>query len=116
MIPYFENAFYLSGKSGQPVVSPMWMLYPNTFSVFDNEKQLMIGNDIIFIPATEYGQKYVFVYLPPGIKWYNFYTSRLYNANSEHTVMIEYETCGLFVKQGTIIPLSIVPEGARSTE
>lgn len=46
------------------------------------------------------------VYLPKGCKWYDFWNNNVYEGGNEYEILAPIETIPVFVKEGSIIPMS----------
>ena len=64
--PYISNQMAIASEKGYPVMRPMFFEYPDDELCYKLDGQYMFGDDIIFAPITEQGQKSTVVYIPDG--------------------------------------------------
>lgn len=104
LIPYLYNAFYAYYKEGIPPFRPLLMDYPKDKRLRDISNQYMIGDGLMAAPLYE-NKKSRTVYFPEGT-WYNFNTNEKYEGNKEYEINTEFDQLPLYVRQGTLLPLS----------
>lgn len=104
LIPYLYNAFYTYYKEGIPPFRPLLMDYPKDERLRDISNQYMIGDGLMAAPLYE-NKKSRTVYFPEGT-WYNFNTNEKYEGNKEYEINTEFDQLPLYVRQGTLLPLS----------
>uniref|UniRef100_A0A8C3SWR3 Glucosidase II alpha subunit n=2 Tax=Chelydra serpentina TaxID=8475 RepID=A0A8C3SWR3_CHESE len=75
LLPYWYTTFYHSYRSGQPVMRPLWVEYPDDVTTFSIDDQFLIGNALLVHPVTEQGAQGVQIYLPgKGEVWYDVHS------------------------------------------
>jgi alpha-D-xyloside xylohydrolase len=65
----------------------------------------MFGPSFLVAPVTEYKARTRQVYLPAGVRWYDFYTGKAYDGGQEITAQASLAHMPLFVKEGSILPV-----------
>ena len=80
------------------------MDYPKDKRLRDISNQYMIGDGLMAAPLYE-NKKSRTVYFPEGT-WYNFNTNEKYEGNKEYEINTEFDQLPLYVRQGTLLPLS----------
>ena len=64
--PYISQQMQIASTKGYPVMRPMFFEYPEDEVCYTLGEQYMFGEDIIFAPVVEQGQKEKMVYIPDG--------------------------------------------------
>lgn len=60
-------ALYRSHKTGLPLPSPLWFLYPHDKNTFGIDMQFFYGENILVSPVVEENSIHVNMYLPGDI-------------------------------------------------
>ena len=93
---------------------------PNVYSIPD---QYMFGPAFLVNPVTEQlytaknaapGEKTRKVYLPSGVKWYNFWTGEVLNGGQTLDAAAPMDILPLYIKAGSIVPMG--PDEEYATE
>lgn len=64
--PYIKAQMDIASKKGYPIMRPMFFEFPNDEICYKTGEQYMFGDDIIFAPIVEQGQKIKQFYIPDG--------------------------------------------------
>uniref|UniRef100_A0A671RCX5 Neutral alpha-glucosidase AB-like n=1 Tax=Sinocyclocheilus anshuiensis TaxID=1608454 RepID=A0A671RCX5_9TELE len=64
LLPYWYQLFYNTHRTGQPVMRPLWVEYPDDVATFSIEDEYLIGKDLLVHPVTDEGATGVTAYLP----------------------------------------------------
>jgi alpha-glucosidase len=75
-------------EEGWPVVRTMWLEFPGESSVWTNQRQFMLGDEILVAPVLEPGQTAVRVFLPKG-RWVHLLTSKEFNIEESHWIAVD---------------------------
>lgn len=98
LIPYIYSAAINSSLTGQPIVWPMGLAYPNDRKLDDCRNQYMFGENLLVGAFTDS------VYLPEGI-WIDYWTGKKFQGKQSLKCTIPEDRGGpLFIKAGAIIP------------
>uniref|UniRef100_A0A8C8I8Z6 Glycoside hydrolase family 31 N-terminal domain-containing protein n=1 Tax=Oncorhynchus tshawytscha TaxID=74940 RepID=A0A8C8I8Z6_ONCTS len=80
LLPYWYQLFYHAHHSGQPVMRPLWVEYPQDTATFSMDDQFLLGRDLLVHPVTEEGGRGVTAYLPgKGEVWFDVHTFQKHN-------------------------------------
>lgn len=96
--PYIEKHMKIASEKGYPVMRPMFFDYPDDKNCYALGEQYMFGDDIIFAPVVNRGQREKEVYLPDG-EWVLTKNNQAY-CGGWHTVICEVYEFVAFVKKG----------------
>lgn len=99
MRPYIEKHMRIASEAGVPVMRPMFFDYPDDEKCWPLGDQYMFGDDIIFAPILNYGQREREVYLPDG-EWIRTTDKKRYSGGSTYTVKAEVNEYIAFVRAG----------------
>jgi len=103
LIPYIYSYCRGTYDDALPLVRPLYLEYPAVLESYGHPEEYLFGKEFLVSPITDStGDKDV--YLPPG-EWTDYFTGATYpgNANVRHTYSLE--TCPMFVRSGSIIPM-----------
>ena len=81
------------------------MDFPNDEKVRNIDNEYMFGSSLLVAPVTEYKARTRAVYLPAGVRWYDFYTGKVFDGGQQITAPAPLEHMPLFVKEGSILPI-----------
>jgi len=79
---YLYTSFYISSKTGLPVMRPLFFNYPSDRLTFDIGDQYLIGEDILVKPVVNEGERSTSVYLPGSEVWFDLLTQQLYSPST----------------------------------
>ncbi len=77
LLPYFMTLAHLAGRTGTPVVRPVWWAAPEERALRDCEDAFLLGDALLVAPVLEPGADRRAVRLPRG-RWYDTATERVY--------------------------------------
>lgn len=110
LIPYIYTESYNYHKTGKGIVKPFYYDYPKILDDVQYKNQYFFGQNLFVSPITnkkniviDRVMKKVFV--PDGI-WFNLLDGKQYNGTKYYTNFYRYEDYPVFVKAGSIIPMS----------
>lgn len=118
LLPYIYATAAQTHYNDASMMLPLAMVFPKDRNVFDLKNQFMFGDSFMVCPVTQpmYYQpnskkikKSTLtreVYLPEGTDWYDFWTGKKYQGGQTLTVSADISTLPLFVKAGSIIPMT----------
>ena len=105
LMPYIYSAARENHLTGLPIARPLVFEYPDDPAVANLSSEWMFGNSLLVSPVVASGVTQQSVYLPEGI-WYDFHSGKEYAGSTQHNVAVTAEEIPLFVKAGSIIPMS----------
>ena len=110
LIPYIYTESYNYHKTGKGIVKPFYYDYPKILDDVQYKNQYFFGQNLFVSPITnkkniviDRVMKKVFV--PDGI-WFNLLDGKQYNGTKYYTNFYREEDYPVFVKAGSIIPMS----------
>ena len=111
LIPYIYSESYLYHKYGVPLVQPLYYKYPKIYDEPNYVNQYFFGSRIMISPIikkknTEMNRVVQRVFIPNGI-WYDYSTGKKYVGNKYYVGFYKEEDYPIFVKEGSIIPMSL---------
>lgn len=102
LIPYFYDLYYQGSLNGLPIVRPLVLNYPKDLNTFENNDQLMLGDQMLISPVVKQGERHKIVYLPEG-EWYDYFSNKKFSSGY-HLVQARLDQIPVFVKENAIIP------------
>lgn len=114
LLDYIYTAFYRQSQTGNPLLNPLFYIYPHDEKTFGIDLQFFYGNAILVSPVTEEDATSVEIYLPDDI-FYDYYTGAAVRGEGKTVTLtdIPFTHIPLHVRGGTIIPLRA--ESANTT-
>jgi alpha-D-xyloside xylohydrolase len=103
-VPYLYSAFNDYHLNGIPPIRALILDWPDDPKVREIDDQYMFGSGVMVAPMFA-GQKTRSVYLPAG-DWYDFWTRQKYAGGRTIEANNNDEQIPLYVKGGTLLPLS----------
>ncbi len=103
-IPYYYDLFFSGEKSGLPVLRPLVLHYQHDENVKNLNDEFLVGDSLLVSPVTEQGAVRKLVYLPEGT-WFDYWTHEAIEGGSAFIREAPLDTCPLYVKAGSILPV-----------
>ncbi|KAF2806429.1 uncharacterized protein BDZ99DRAFT_394650 [Mytilinidion resinicola] len=106
LLDYIYTAFYRQSTSGDPLLNPLFFMYPEDANTFPIQYQYFYGDSILISPVTEENATNVDIYLPNDL-FYDFWTGEKVQGNGSWVTLddVPFTSIPLHVKGGSIIPL-----------
>lgn len=124
LLPYIYSTSWEVTKNKSTMMRALVMDFPDDKKALDINKQYMFGKNILVSPVTEpmyvkykiENQNYIAtkedfnevktskVYLPSGVKWFNFWTGEVKEGGQTIDCETPIDILPLYVKAGSIIP------------
>uniref|UniRef100_A0A4W5NHU4 Glucosidase II alpha subunit n=1 Tax=Hucho hucho TaxID=62062 RepID=A0A4W5NHU4_9TELE len=105
LLPYWYQLFYHAHHSGQPVMRPLWVEYPQDTATFSMDDQFLLGEDLLVHPVTEEGARGLTAYLPgKGEVWFDVHTFQKHNGAQNLYIPVTISSIPVFQRGGSIIP------------
>lgn len=105
LLPYLYSKFYEATQTGMPIARSLAINYPFDDNIYSTpyQYQFLCGDAILVIPVTPQ-EKMKSVYLPEG-EWYDLYSDKLVQGNSEFKEEVPIHRIPLYIKASSIIPM-----------
>ena len=119
LIPYWYTQFYMSHKSGEPIMRATFQNYPQDTKLFSKDfdniyTQFMIGKSILVCPVTTENKTETRVYLPTSSSWYKHMNGKYSKQPAgDQLVNVPYSELPYFIKGGEILFMQM--EGQTTT-
>ncbi|XP_063910431.1 neutral alpha-glucosidase AB isoform X3 [Zophobas morio] len=116
LLPLWYTLFREHETTGEPVIRPLFYVYPNDPNVVDVDNELLVGDRILARPVTEAGVSSVSVYLPGGANefWYDVEDFKQYQGTGVITIPVTLDKNPAFYRGGSIIPRKDRPRRSSS--
>ena len=111
LIPYIYTENYIYCKSGSPLIQPLYYKYPKIYDEPNYKNQYFFGSQMLVCPITK-KKNYVMnrvvqrLFIPEGI-WYELESGKKYVGNKYYMSFYKDEDYPVFVRQGSIIVMSL---------
>lgn len=99
--PYIKEQMNIASEKGYPIVRPMFFEYPDDETCYTLDEQYMFGDDIIFAPVVNQGQKIKKFYIPQG-EWVLTMNNKVYS-QGWHEIEVEINDFVALVKKGSSV-------------
>ena len=117
LLPYIYSMAAAQTRGSYTMARPLAFDFPNDTTVLDLKDEYLFGSILVCPvthPMTETTTRRV--YLPRGCQWYDYWTHRRYEGGQWLNLPVTIDRLPLFVKAGTIIPVSDVVEYSDAQE
>ncbi len=104
LVPYLYSESIQAVKRGLPLISPLFLEFPDDPMCYHIEDQFLSGRNLLVAPIlTEESSRRI--YIPSG-QWYDYWSGELHTGPRWLTVEdIPLDQIPLFVRSGSILPL-----------
>jgi hypothetical protein len=102
--PYLQQAARVAQSSGMPLLRHLALAYPDDDRAWVEEKQYLLGPDLLVAPVIEPGARRRTVYLPAGA-WRFWWTGQSFQGPAEVTVPAPVDQIPVFVRADGTSPL-----------
>jgi alpha-glucosidase len=106
LLPYFYNTFHEATISGAPIMRPLFWEFPDDANGYIVDDQFLLGPSLLVAPVAKPGARQRAVYLPAGGEWYDYWTKQKHTGGRYVTVDAPLDKLPLFVRAGSIIPMT----------
>jgi alpha-glucosidase len=106
LLPYLYNLFREATLDATPIMRPLFWEFPDDAHGYTVNDQFLLGPALLVAPVLRQGARQRAVYLPAGAEWYEFGTGRQHAGGQFVTVAAPLDTIPLFVRAGTILPMT----------
>ncbi|XP_034037759.1 neutral alpha-glucosidase AB isoform X2 [Thalassophryne amazonica] len=104
LLPYWYQLFYQAHRTGQPIMRPLWVEYPQDPATFAIDDQFLIGRDLLVHPVTEEGARGVTAYLPGKEEvWFDVHNFQKHNGGQNLYIPVTMSSIPVFQRGGSII-------------
>ena len=102
LVPYFYHLSRTAYDEGIPIISPLYLYYPDDKEAYNYPSEYLIGEKILVAPAYKPGNIRS-VYLPSG-RFYSIADSKIYEGPINLNMYVHLDKIPIFIKAGSIIP------------
>ena len=107
LLPYLYTLLYRAVTQDEPMLRPTFLDHDGDERTFLPTDDFFIGESLLVANVVEQSAQSRSVYLPEnGVGYYEFWTGDYHHAGQEITVPVTLASIPLFVKAGTVLPLS----------
>lgn len=111
LLPYLYTANVETHEKGEALIRPLYYEYPEESQAYEYQNQYLFSSQLLVMPIVhETSKTYKFakedIWLPEG-KWYDYYTGRRYEGNTELSIFRKVNETAVFAKSGSIVPTDL---------
>jgi len=107
LLPYLYSLSHKVSSEGYTMMRPLVFDYPDDERALAVKYDYMLGGSLMVLPVTEPSAVRRSVYLPEAEGgWYSMYDGTHREGGCEHEVAVTLENIPVYVKAGSILPLS----------
>ncbi|MGA7710908.1 MAG: TIM-barrel domain-containing protein [Rhizomicrobium sp.] len=105
LMPYIYTIAADTYHQAGTMMRGLAMDFPNDEKVRNIADEYLFGQSFLVAPVTEYKARTRQVYLPAGVRWYDFYTGKVFDGGQDVAAQAPLAHMPLFVKEGAIVPV-----------
>ncbi len=106
LIPYLETLAVEANKTGEPIIRPLFLEYPDQNESWKNWQTFIVGKDILVTAIWQLGIRKQKVYLPAGEQWIDAWDrTKIYNGGQYVGVLVPDYKIPVFIRKGSRINL-----------
>ena len=102
LVPYFYHLSRTAYDDGIPIISPLYLYYPDDKEAYNHPTEYLIGGKILVAPVCRPGNIRS-VYLPSG-RFYSLADGKIYDGPMNLHMYVPLDKIPIFIKAGSIIP------------
>ncbi|NUS39975.1 MAG: DUF4968 domain-containing protein [Lysobacter sp.] len=104
LLPYLYTVAEENARTGAPVMRPVFFEFPRAASFYTDDRDFLLGPDLLVAPAVDERLDARNLALPPGA-WYDARSGALHAGGDVVTLTAAPEATPLFVRAGAIVPM-----------
>jgi alpha-glucosidase (family GH31 glycosyl hydrolase) len=106
LVDYGYRQAQLAGKTGMPIVRPLFLVDPKSPQAWSNWWTYLYGPDLLVSPIWEKGKRNQRVYLPSSSRWRDAWNPRrVYSGGQTIMVSAALHQLPLFIRAGANVPV-----------
>ena len=105
LLPYIYTVAADTYHKDSIIMRGLVMDFPHDSNVRDIKDQYLFGPSFLVNPVYAHQARSRKVYLPSGVRWYDFYTGEIHEGGKELQASAPLERMPLFVRAGSIVPM-----------
>lgn len=114
LIPYIKSYTYQATQTGVPVIRALLLEYPQDPKVYTTTDTYAVGEGFLVAPILNAGGTRS-VYFPTGTSYLEYFNKTdVYQGGTTHSILLEWESVPVYVREGAIIPTGTCTKGIRS--
>jgi alpha-glucosidase len=106
LLPYLYNLFHEAAHDGTPIIRPLFWEFPDDTDGYTVDDQFLLGPSLLVAPVMKPGARQRAVYLPANSEWYDYWTKQKHTGGQYVTVPAPLDKLPLFVRAGSILPMT----------
>nr|WP_272213629.1 glycoside hydrolase family 31 protein [Marinicella sp. W31]MDC2879590.1 glycoside hydrolase family 31 protein [Marinicella sp. W31] len=107
LTPYLYTLTWLASTEHEPMLRPTFLDHPHDPRTVEETDDFMLGRDLLVANVIDKGAAERTVYLPKNeTGWWDFWSGKYHAPGTEVTLPVELASMPLFVRAGSVIPLS----------
>lgn len=104
LLPYtYSTAWDVTNNSGS-IMRSLYASFSQDKQGYENNNEYLFGKSFLVIPVTDKDVKSQSVYLPAGIKWFDFWTGEVIDGGQTIERATPIDILPLYIQAGSIIP------------
>lgn len=105
LLPYIYSLAFENNQTGMPLMRPMFF-ESETATLHAETSAYLFGPNVLVSPVLESGLQQQKVIFPGGSNWFDFYTGKMYAANSQADVVLSADRIPTFVRGNAVVPMA----------
>jgi len=114
LLPYIYTAMEQTSRTGMPLVRPLFLQYPVEEDFAQQDREFMLGDDLLIAPALSESLDPYPVRLPAG-GWYDYWFGKRVAGGTTIQLKPALDRLPIYVRAGAIIPMQPVVQSTAET-
>jgi len=110
LTPYFYELLWRAHERYEPIIRPTLHDFPQDSRCFEENDDMLLGDNLLVASVVEAGQTLRQVYLPKGAGWYDFWSGKHYQGGLDITLPAQATRPPLLAREGCAIPLNLAEQ------
>jgi len=119
LMPYLYTLMRDASVRHTPVLRPTFFHFGDDAACWDDNDEMMVGEDLLVAPVFEAGARQRTLYLPRGAHgagWFDYWTQTYFEGGQTVTVDAPLDRLPLFVRAGALLPTTDTSSDLAKTE
>ncbi len=106
LLPYLYDLMWRYAQHYEPIIRPTFHDFPDDPRCLDENDDMLLGGALLVAPVVEPGATVRQVYLPTGMRWFDWWTGESFDGGQTVTCSAPFDRPPLFAREGSVVALN----------